>query len=185
MAIVAGLLGGTYPEPPPVNWRALNPRDTLADPSILNRPTHDQYIATLYNWGTLQFRVLPLNVHEIEHETSTDWAHKEILGAAIYREWTGENDETLFFRGQLFPYRIGGMADLEIFEALRRKGIANVLISGQGEYMGWYVCEKLVRSHQHLSSEGVGQQLQFEAVFARVPIPPADEYYSELWGTAL
>jgi hypothetical protein len=47
----------------------------------------------LYSWGMLQFEVHPLNVHEVDHSTATDWAKKEIAGAAIYREWVGENDE--------------------------------------------------------------------------------------------
>lgn len=133
---------------------------------------------SLFMWGLIQFEVIPLNIHEYEHDTETDWAHKEIAGAAIYREWVGENDERLAIRGKLFPYRIGGISEIEDLEAQRRGGIPNLMMRGDGAYMGWYVCERLVRAHTYLSSEGIGQQIVFDAIFARVPVPAADEEWA-------
>jgi uncharacterized protein len=139
----------------------------------------------LYQWGLIQFEVQPLNVHAADHETATDWAHKDIAGASIYREWVGENDEKLFISGRLFPYRIGGLSNLEVFEATRRAGTANMLIRGDGSVLGWFVCEKLVRQHTYLSGQGVGQQIAFEAHLARVPVPPSATYLSAMWNTVV
>ncbi len=138
---------------------------------------------TLMQWGMLQFTVQTFNTHEYDHESATDWAQKEIAGAAIYREWVGENDETLLVRGRLFPYRLGGMARLEEFESQRRRGLANMLVRGTNpaEVLGWFVVERLVRSHTSLSSEGVGRMINFEAVFVRVPVPSGVEYMPQLW----
>lgn len=148
----------------------------------LHAPTNTPGNQTLYQWGpAIQFQVWPLNVHELDHETQTQWAQKAIAGAATYREWTGENDELRHFRGKIFPYRIGGMTELDLFEAYRRAGAAQMLVRGDGRVMGWYVCEKLVRSHTFFSSEGVGRQIAFEAVMARVPMPAADSVYTEMW----
>lgn len=135
----------------------------------------------LMMWADIQFSVQPLNYHEMDHETATDYAHKEIAGAAIYREWVGENDEIIHMRGKLFPYRIGGMSQIEKFDAYRRQGMANLLMRGDGRSMGWFVCEKLVRSHSNISFEGIGQQITFEALMARVPVPAADTYLSTMW----
>jgi hypothetical protein len=129
----------------------------------------------------LQFEVHPLNVHEVDHSTATDWAKKEIAGAAIYREWVGENDEELFFRGRLFPYRIGGLEGLEVLEAMRRGGVAELLVRGDGRVLGWYVIERLVRQHTFLAPDGIGQVINFEAIFVRVPVPAADEEFSKIW----
>jgi phage protein U len=135
----------------------------------------------LMQWADIQFQVQPLNYHEMDHETGTDWAHKEIAGAAIYREWVGENDETIYLRGNLFPYRIGGMPQIEKFNSYRQSGMANLLVRGDGRVMGWFVCEKLIRTHTSISFEGVGQQIAFEAVMARVPIPDSDTYLTMMW----
>jgi phage protein U len=171
----------TSPAPGQASWR-----DTTITNAPLRGLTQQIYdpkpqLSALYMWGTLAFEVWPLNVHEIDHETDTDWAQKEIAGSAIFREWVGENDENLYFRGKIFPYRIGGMGALEMMEAYRRKGVAQALIRGganMGTHLGWYVIEKLVRAHKFLSSEGVGQVIEFEAVFTRVPVPgdPAGHY---------
>ena len=138
-------------------------------------------LSALYQWGPLAFEVWPLNVYEVDHETDTDWAQKEIAGSAIFREWVGEKDENMYFRGKIFPYRVGGMSELELLEATRRRGIAQMLVRGgadHGTVLGWFVIEKLVRSHKFLSSEGLGQEIDFEAVFTRVPVPddPAGDY---------
>jgi phage protein U len=146
-------------------------------------PTTANYNTKLYQWGPLQFEVWPLNVHEFDHQTGTEWAHKLVVGAPVYREYTGEDDETINFRGRIFPYRIGGMSELELLNATRRAGIANLLIRGDGVIMGWYVCEKLMRSNKELSAEGVGQVIEFEADFARIPSPEdGASYLSQLWG---
>ena len=57
----------------------------------------------LFQWGALQFDITPFNVHEADQMTATDWARKEIAGAAIYREWVGEGDEEITLRGRVFP----------------------------------------------------------------------------------
>ena len=77
----------------------------------------------------------------------------------------------IHIQGRLFPYRIGGMAMIDVFESQRRAGAANLLMRGDGKNLGWYVCEKLVRTHHYISFEGVGQQIDFQAALARVPVP--------------
>ena len=124
----------------------------------------------------MQFEVWPLNVHEYEHATDTDWARKEIAGAEIYREWVGENDEIITMRGRIFPQRLGGLSEIELLEASRAKGIANYLIRGNGNGLGWFVIEKLSRAHTYLGADGIGKQIIFEAQFARVPMPPQEQY---------
>jgi phage tail protein len=161
------------------SWRSLR---NFPQTGLRNQ-TSDPSNSVLYTWGPLQFTVIPFNVHEFDHETDTDWAQKEIAGAAIYREWVGENDETIYLRGKLFPYRIGGMKEIEIFEANRRAGLAQLLLRGgnPGTKLGWYVCEKLVRSNTFLSGEGLGQQIAFEAAMARVPTPSENESLFSSW----
>ena len=117
------------PPAPKVSWRALQGNAPMEG---LSQPTYDPTNAVMYSWGPLQFKIWPLNIHEFDHETDTDWAQKEIAGSAIFREWVGENDENLYFRGKLFPYRIGGMAEMELMEATRRRGIALALIRATG-----------------------------------------------------
>ena len=143
----------------------------------------------LFTWGPLIFDVQPLNINETDHATDSDWARKEIVGARIFREWVGENDEEITLRGRVFPYRIGGLAELDIMENMRFRGTVELLTRGAGlnnaVNMGWYVIEKLARAHRHLTEDGVGQMIQFEASFARMPPPSGLNYYTVLYRSAL
>jgi uncharacterized protein len=136
---------------------------------------------TLMNWGPISFQVFPLNFHEADQYTTTDWAKKEIAGAAIYREWTGEGDEELHLRGRLFPYRIGGLPQVDVMETQRRSGTAGLMARGDGYILGWFVCERLVRLHTFIAPTGVGKVINFEALFARVPTPDGTNEFSVLW----
>lgn len=167
-----------------MSWSDLYPHGgppQRPQPTLNLSATAGSQVPVLMSWGHVSFEVWPLNFDEMDHETASDWAQKEIAGAAIYREWVGENDETRYLRGKLFPYRIGGMAEIEIMDAWRRAGFANLLTGGDGRNLGWFVCEKLVRNHTYISSEGIGQQIAFEAVMTRVPVPSAAEYFPNIW----
>jgi phage protein U len=113
--------------------------------------------------------------------TATDWARKEIAGAAIYREWVGEGDEEITLRGRVFPHRLGGLTELEVLESFRRQGKAELLMRGDGTVLGWYVLEKLARAHRFLGADGIGQQINFEGHFARCPVPDANAYFPMLY----
>jgi phage protein U len=73
------------------------------------------------------------------------------------------------------------MSDLQRFEEERRVGNTNILMRGDGSKLGWFVCEKLVRAHTFLSGEGIGQQVAFEAVLVRVPMPDPSSYVTQVW----
>src|SRR5262245_49677814 len=158
---------------------------TKAGRNLTNASGSGSANVTLLQWSALQFQVHPLNIHEVDHHTQTDWARKEIAGAPIYREWVGENDEELYLRGRIFPYRIGGLSELQVIEAMRRQGIAGLMVRGDGVVLGWFVVERLIRTHQHLGIAGVGQQVNFEAIFVRVPVPSGEDEFPVLWATVL
>lgn len=150
----------------------------------------------LMQWSLMQWRVWPNNIHEIDHSTSSDWARKEILGTPVYREWVGEKDEELHIRGKLFPYfyaaRLAsmpggtsnldsGLATIQVFDNMRKAGIVDVLIRGDGAKLGWYVVDRLTRQHRYLGPDGIGREIDFEAVFVRVPTPDPKVYMAQLW----
>ena len=176
----------------------------------------------LFQWGPIQFQVFPLNANQMSHATAADWAKKEIAGAAMYREWVGENDEQINLKGRIFPHffarasrkgkqdsnaasdqqnRVrlgnlnwttnglspgsGGLGHLEVLDNMRREGQAQVLIRGDGWHYGWFIMEALQRAHSLIAPDGIGQMVEFEASFQRVPTPtdPA-QTFGFLWGTA-
>lgn len=161
----------------------------------------------LYVFAAIPFEVYPLNIHEMQHVTGTDWARKEIAGAAIHREWVGENDEEIHLRGRVFPHffvdfarrsaprdpdirkgaggrwgGVSGLGHLDVLDNMRRLGQAHVLMRGDGWHYGWFVIERMMRGHTFLGQDGVGQKIEFEATFQRVPAPlDPSGYFSSFW----
>jgi phage protein U len=141
----------------------------------------------LFQWGPVQFQVHPFNVSDYSHATGSDWAKKEIAGAAMYREWVGENDEQIQLKGKVFPHYFarmsrlrrpedtkpssGGLGHLDTLDGMRRMGQAHILMRGDGWHFGWFVIDNLQRAHSLIAPDGIGQQIEFEASFQRVPVP--------------
>jgi phage protein U len=146
----------------------------------------------------IQFEVFPVNIHQVDHSTGSDWARKEIAGAATYREWVGENDEEIHLRGKVFPHFMsahlkrrgtnldaprgsGGLTQLDMLDNMRKLGEAQLLVRGDGWSLGWFVIEKLSRSDTFLGAEGIGQMIEFDATFQRVPVPDPNQFFPSLW----
>jgi phage protein U len=151
----------------------------------------------LYSFGpAIQFTVFPLNVQNVDHTTGSDWAKKEIAGAAMYREWVGESDEEIVLRGRLHPHYMakqlrrinnggdksgGGFYTLDLLDTMRRLGQSHLLMRGDGWKIGWFVLEKLSRGHSLLGPDGIGQQIDFTASFVRVPVPDPSTVYAQIY----
>lgn len=134
--------------------------------------------ATLFSWGPVLFQVAPLNVHEYDHITNTEFARKLIMGRGVSREFVGEGDEEIVFNGMIFPKRIGGVANLAQLDAIRFAGLAQPLIRGSspGEMLGWFGCQHLERRHSSLSVDGMGKVIAWQGFFARMDQPSASSY---------
>lgn len=135
----------------------------------------------LFQWGPVQFHVWPLNVHEYDHTTATEYARKDVAGAPPPREWVGEDDEQIFFRGNVFPRRIGGLPELEWMDDARESGKSYALVRGDGTKFGWFVIEKLMRTNKFLIIGGVAQVINFEALFTRVDVPRDASATARIW----
>ena len=175
----------------------------------------------LFQWGPIQFQVFPFNVNSMSHNTAADWAKKEIAGAAMYREWVGENDELITLKGKVFPHffaraerargithpvwdrragidpdtgrlqehtggfpSAGGLFHLDVLDNMRRMGQAHILMRGDGWHFGWFIIDQLSRGHSLIAGDGIGQLIDFEAQFQRVPIPEDGEAgIVQLWNS--
>lgn len=134
----------------------------------------------LYTWGTLQFLVHPLNANEVEHTTNSEYARKDVPGTLPPREFVGEGDELILMRGKVFPLAIGGLTELEVLDLMRKHGIAAPLARGDGAKLGWFVLETLHRIHKSLAPQGFGREIEFEALFTRVPVPNPAGWIADL-----
>jgi phage protein U len=76
----------------------------------------------------------------------------------------------------------GGLYHLDVIDNMRRQGQAHILMRGDGWHFGWFVIETLQRGHSLIAPDGVGQMIEFDASFQRVPIPnDGSETIGQAW----
>lgn len=130
----------------------------------------------LYQLGSVQFELYPLNIEEVSQEAGADFAPKPILGRRPRLEFVGEAEETIRLSGKLFPQRFGG--SLDDLRAIRLSGQAVPLTRGDGAALGWFVIEKASATGRELSADGVGRVVEFDVQLKRDDAPGAETYYS-------
>lgn len=138
----------------------------------------------LYQLGALVFEVAPFNVDSVEKTSSTDYAWKPIVGAPERPEWVGEGAETLTFHGRLFPEALGGLDEMKLLHRMRISGVAQHLMRGDGEAMGWFLIEKVVERSTYLNGVGVPRMIEFDIEMRRTWRPTPEQYHAGLQAVA-
>ena len=123
----------------------------------------------LFQIGLLQVEVAPFSINEWDYETGADFAAKEIVGAPKPREFVGEADTDLSFRGKVFPQRLGGLDELDLCEAMSTSGDPQMVVRGDGRVYGWFLVEKIQQKHATLDATGIGREIDVEIKMTKSP----------------
>ena len=137
----------------------------------------------LFQIGLLQVEVVPFNFDEVSVTTGADFAAKAIVGGPKPREFTGEADTELSFRGKIFPQRLGGLDELDLCETLSKSGDPQMVVRGDGRVLGWFYIEKLEARHSTLDARGVGREIAVDVKMVKSPrAASASSMLSTLFG---
>lgn len=123
----------------------------------------------LYQLGTVQFDVAPVNLHSASRKKGADFAAKDIVGAKRPHEFMGEADETISLKGRLFPHRFGGLDGLAALQAMAAAGEPQMLVRGDGDVIGWVVVESVEEDSGFLDRRGVGRVIEFSISMKATP----------------
>lgn len=123
----------------------------------------------LYQLGSLVFSMTPFEVHDVTHDTSTDYAAKDVLLSARPREFVGEGDEHFKFIGTLFPTRFGGLTELQLLQAERAAHQPWPLVRGDGTSLGNFFIERIMEHDNFLTPQGIGRIKEYELHLVRSP----------------
>ena len=134
---------------------------------------------------TLKGRVFP-------HYFARQMRQRGIKQPVLSKQWqtVTEADEQNPVTGMLRQHTggyqsFGGLTHLDVLDNMRRMGQAQILIRGDGWHFGWFIIEELNRGHSLIAADGIGQLIEFEARFQRVPIPnDGAEVVTQLFSTA-
>lgn len=124
----------------------------------------------LYLLGAVTIDTKPFSIDSMERESGSSVASKPVMGGRERKEVTGEGEDTITLSGQLLPFRIGGMSELETLHDMRRKGQRFPLMRGDGYRFGWYYISEIAETHSEIARNGVGH-----VIAHRITLNQADE----------
>lgn len=101
------------------------------------------------------------------------WRHPEQqrIGLPPSLQFLGKDGTSLDLNGTLLPEVTGGKASLEMLEYMADQGDPWPLITGNGDFKGWFVITSLNRTYTEFFKDGSARKIDFSISFKRVEKP--------------
>ena len=132
--------------------------------------------------GPVIFEIQPVNLHEVTREAAASFVEKPVLGIRPPLEFVGDSTETMKLTVKLFPEKFGGLASVRNLDAMRRAGVAQYLMRGDGTPMGWFVVESTTEKSTYLGAQGIGRVVDVEITLKRSDPPSPAGYFASIAG---
>jgi phage protein U len=133
----------------------------------------------LMSVGPLVFD-LATNIDQYELSSEEDFARKDVIGARKPFEHVGEGDETLTLSGKLFPEKLGGAGSVDALLAIKRTGAPQIVIRGDGKFLGWFLVTRVQTQNEYLSPQGAPRLISVEITLQRCDPPSAAAAFGSL-----
>lgn len=128
--------------------------------------------------GPVTLDIWPLNVTDTTRSAGAEYAEKGIIGRRPALEFVGEAPEQLTLSAKLFPSKLGGLDELNNLDTIRRSGLPQYVMRGDGRPLGWFVISAVTEDSSHLDAQGVGQVIEVEIDLVRADGPDDASFHS-------
>lgn len=136
----------------------------------------------LMTLGPVVMDVWPFNPTETARESGGDYIEKAVMGRRPPLEFVGETSETFSVSVRLFPEKLGGLGALSMLGELRKSGLPQFLMRGDGIPLGWFVVESVSERSTFLNAQGVGKVIDVEISLKRADAPFGSGLFSAISG---
>ncbi len=136
----------------------------------------------LMNFGALKFEVWPFNPTATSSESGGEYVEKPIMGRRPPLEFVGEAAENFTISVKLFPAKLGGLGSLEQLHTIRRSGMPQYLMRGDGVPLGWFVVTSVGALSSYLDAKGVGQVIDVDISLRRADAPQDADFFATVIG---
>lgn len=116
---------------------------------------------TMMQLGGFRFGIPTAAYQELRRTTEYKWPAQERLGRHEALQYTGPGADTITLSGVIFPEFRGGTGQIDRLRALASQGTPQILVSGMGEILGWYVVERIEETQGVFAAAGVPRRQDF------------------------
>lgn len=110
----------------------------------------------LYMLGGLQIDTRRFPISGASRSSSAELAEKAVVGAAPTYEFMGPGAADMTLTGQILPYHLGGLNELEVAHRMCADGERFNVMRGDGVSLGHHCLTSVREAHKEPSDEGVG-----------------------------
>lgn len=132
--------------------------------------------------GPIVMDVWPFNPTETGRESGGDYVEKPVMGRRPPLEFVGEASETFSVTAKLFPEKLGGLGNLAALSAMRKSGVPQYFMRGDGVPMGWVVVERVSERSTYLDTKGVGRVIEVDISLKRADAPGPANFFASIFG---
>jgi len=133
--------------------------------------------------GALTFKVWPFNPTGTGSDSGGEYVEKPVMGRRPPLEFVGDASEDFTISVRLFPAKLGGLGSLDQLHTIRKSGIPQYLMRGDGVPLGWFVVTNVSEQSSYLDARGVGQQIDVEITLRRADAPQDADFFAIVIGT--
>lgn len=116
---------------------------------------------TMMRLGSYKFCIYTAAYQELNRTTNYKWGEQAVFGDWDNLQFLGPGEDTQTLTGVVYPEFKGGTGQIDELRALAATGIPQLLISGTGKILGYWVINSITEGQTKFAAFGVPRRQEF------------------------
>lgn len=116
---------------------------------------------TMMRLGPYKFCIYTAAYQELNRTTNYKWGEQAVFGGWDNLQFLGPGEDTQSLTGVVYPEFKGGTGQIDELRALAAMGIPQLLISGTGKILGYWVINSITEGQTKFAAFGVPRRQEF------------------------
>jgi len=116
---------------------------------------------TMMRLGSYKFCIYTAAYQELNRTTNYKWGEQAVFGDWDNLQFLGPSEDTQSLTGVVYPEFKGGTGQIDELRALAATGIPQLLISGTGKILGYWVINSITEGQTKFAAFGVPRRQEF------------------------
>lgn len=116
---------------------------------------------TMMRLGSYKFCIYTAAYQELNRTTNYKWGEQAVFGDWDNLQFLGPGEDTQSLTGVVYPEFKGGTGQIDELRALAATGSPQLLISGTGKILGYWVINSITEGQTKFAAFGVPRRQEF------------------------
>lgn len=128
---------------------------------------------TMMRLGSYKFCIYTAAYQELNRTTNYKWGEQAVFGDWDNLQFLGQGEDTQSLTGVVYPEFKGGTGQIDELRSLAATGIPQLLISGTGKILGYWVINSITEGQTKFAAFGVPRRQEFTINMRKYSDSPA------------